>query len=167
VTGEENIRVTEEARPRTREKDGDHSPSPRSVRAIGHNVHSRFNQIRDWFHATRAGRLVFRIVVGVLGLALVVLGLLLVPLPGPGWLVVLAGVAVWAVEFTWARRLLHRARELLHKWNVWIKRQPWYVRAPILLAIVAVVAVIAWLSFRQLFGFDPVERLLSLLSHSK
>src|SRR5690349_3217990 len=74
VTGEENIRVTEEARPRTREKDGDHSSSLRGVRAIGHTVHSRFNQIRNWFHATRAGRLVFRIGVGVLGLALVVLG---------------------------------------------------------------------------------------------
>ena len=156
--------MTNEARPRTREKGGSHSPSLKSVRAIGHTAHSRFDQIRNWFHATRAGRLVFRIIVGVLGLALVVLGLLLVPLPGPGWLIVLAGFAVWAVEFAWARRLLHRARELLHNWNVWIKKQSWYVRLPILLAIIAIVAVVAWLSFQQLFGFDPVDWAIGWLS---
>src|SRR4051812_33684646 len=83
VTGGENFRVTDEARPRTREKDGNHSPSRESARAIGHTAHSTFTQIRNWFHATRAGRLAFRIAVGVLGLALVVVGLILVPLPGP------------------------------------------------------------------------------------
>jgi|tagenome__1003787_1003787.scaffolds.fasta_scaffold20859890_1 uncharacterized protein (TIGR02611 family) len=164
VTGGENFRVTDEARPRTREKDGNHSPSLKSARAIGHTAHSTFGQIRNWFHATRAGRLVFRLIVGTLGLALVVVGLILVPLPGPGWLIVLAGFAVWAVEFAWARRLLHRARELLHRWNVWIKKQSWYIRAPILLAALAVVAVVAWLSFQQLFGFDPVERVIRMLS---
>jgi uncharacterized protein (TIGR02611 family) len=164
VTGGENFRVSNEARPRTREKGGSHSPSLKSARAIGHTAHSRFDQIRNWFYATRAGRLVFRIIVGVLGLALVALGLLLVPLPGPGWLIVLAGFAVWAVEFAWARRLLHRAREMLHRWNVWIKRQSWYVRLPILLAIVATVAVIAWLSFQRLFGFDPIQWVIGALS---
>jgi uncharacterized protein (TIGR02611 family) len=156
--------VTDEARSRTREKDGGHSPSPESARAIGHTAHSRFDQIRNWFHATRAGRQLFRVLVGALGLALVAVGLLLVPLPGPGWLIVLAGFAVWAVEFAWARRLLRRARELLHRWNQWIKRQAWYVRAPILLGLLALVAVVAWLSFQQLFGFDPVERVFGLIT---
>src|SRR3954451_20465125 len=122
VTGGENIRVTDEARSRTRKNDGDHSPSLEGVRAIGHTAHSRFDQIRNWFYATRAGRIAFRVIVGVLGLALVVVGLLLVPLPGPGWLIVVAGFAIWAVEFAWARRLLHRTRELLSGWNIWIKR---------------------------------------------
>jgi uncharacterized protein (TIGR02611 family) len=161
VTGEENFRVTDEDGPRTRKKDGDHSPSFMTPRAIGHTVHSRFDRMRDRFHATPGGRMLFRVLVGLLGLIFVAVGLLLVPLPGPGWLIVLAGVAVWSVEFAWAHRLLHWARELLHRWNMWMRRQSWLVRAPILLAVFAVVAVVAWLSFKQLFHFDPVARMFS------
>lgn len=32
-------------------------------------------------------------------------------LPGPGLVAIAGGLAVLAVEFAWARRLLHRARE--------------------------------------------------------
>ena len=51
---------------------------------------------------------VYRITVAVLGLVIVVGGLIVVPAPGPGWLIVFAGVSVWATEFEWAQRLLHR-----------------------------------------------------------
>ena len=64
-----------------------------------------------WFDAVRAnqaGRLTLRIVVGVLGAILVGGGLLLVPLPGPGWLIVFAGLALLATEFAWAARALER-----------------------------------------------------------
>ena len=44
------------------------------------------------------------------GTGLIVLGLILIPLPGPGWAVVIAGLAVLATEFTWAERLLHFAK---------------------------------------------------------
>lgn len=47
-----------------------------------------------------------RIVVTVVGFALVALGLGLLVLPGPGILVVLAGLAVLATQYTWARRAL-------------------------------------------------------------
>lgn len=40
------------------------------------------------------------------GLGMVVLGLFLLVLPGPGLLTIAAGLAVLAPEFTWARRLL-------------------------------------------------------------
>jgi uncharacterized protein (TIGR02611 family) len=56
----------------------------------------------------RAARLT---TVAVVGLALVVAGIILMPLPGPGLLVVIAGLAVLATEFAWARRLLDYARE--------------------------------------------------------
>ncbi len=47
-----------------------------------------------------------RIVVLVVGLALVALGIVLIPLPGPGLLVSVAGLAVLATEFVWAERML-------------------------------------------------------------
>lgn len=64
---------------------------------------------REWFavilKSTR------RIVVLVIGIALVAGGVALLVLPGPGLLVVVAGLAVLATEFAWAERLLDRAKD--------------------------------------------------------
>jgi uncharacterized protein (TIGR02611 family) len=118
-----------------------------------------FGLIRDRFHATPAGRLIFRILIGLLGLVLVTIGLLLMPLPGPGWLIVFTGVAVWAVEFVWARRLLRFARDHLQRWNLWVQRQHWLVRVPLLVAVFTIVAVALWLSLKHGFGIDPFKHL--------
>ena len=58
----------------------------------------------------RALRAVRKGLVFLVGLVLVVIGLALFFLPGH-LLVVTAGIAVWASEFAWARRLLVRVRE--------------------------------------------------------
>ncbi|GAU66116.1 hypothetical protein SSP35_02_04850 [Streptomyces sp. NBRC 110611] len=42
----------------------------------------------------------------VVGLAVVVTGVIMLPLPGPGWLVIFAGMAIWATEFVWAQLVL-------------------------------------------------------------
>ncbi|RDD84620.1 TIGR02611 family protein [Streptomyces parvulus] len=44
------------------------------------------------------------------GLAVVVAGVIMLPLPGPGWLVIFAGMALWGTEFAWAQRVLHWTR---------------------------------------------------------
>jgi len=46
----------------------------------------------------------------LVGTGIIVLGIVLIPLPGPGWAVVIAGLAVLATEFTWAERLLEFAK---------------------------------------------------------
>jgi uncharacterized protein (TIGR02611 family) len=51
-----------------------------------------------------------RIVVPVVGVLLLCVGAALLVLPGPGLVVLLAGVAVLSLELKWARRLLARAR---------------------------------------------------------
>lgn len=55
-------------------------------------------------------RLAGRGLVVVLGSTTVLIGLLLIPLPGPGSLVVFLGVSLLGREFAWARRLSSRAR---------------------------------------------------------
>ncbi len=54
-------------------------------------------------------------VVGVVGAALLVAGAVMLVLPGPGLLVIVAGLAVLATEFAWAERWLRRARERASK----------------------------------------------------
>jgi uncharacterized protein (TIGR02611 family) len=105
------------------------------------------------------------LLIGLLGFIFVAVGLVLVPLPGPGWLIVLGGVAIWAVEFEWARRLLRFARERLHRWNAWVRRQRWTVRVPLVLALLTMVAVAVWLSLKHGLGIDPLEHLLGLATN--
>lgn len=60
-----------------------------------------------WNFIKRSGK---RIAVTIGGFGLVILGLILIPLPGPGWVIVFAGLALLATEFVWAERLLHFAK---------------------------------------------------------
>jgi uncharacterized protein (TIGR02611 family) len=52
-----------------------------------------------------------RIAVTVAGVAVILVGLALLVLPGPGWLVIFAGLAILSTEYVWARRLLEKAKE--------------------------------------------------------
>ena len=64
---------------------------------------------RDWMRVILQSSK--RIAVFVLGVALVGAGIALLVLPGPGLLVIIAGLAVLATEFAWAERLLDQAKE--------------------------------------------------------
>jgi len=51
--------------------------------------------------------------VGVLlvGVPVLLLGIALIPLPGPGTIVVLAGLAILSLEFAWAERLSGKIKD--------------------------------------------------------
>ncbi len=49
-------------------------------------------------------------VITIVGVVVVAVGIVLLPLPGPGWLVIFAGLSLLATEYDWARRLLSWAR---------------------------------------------------------
>jgi len=67
-----------------------------------------------------------RIAVSVLGLVLLLAGLVMMVLPGPGILAIIAGLAVLATEYVWAERALNLAREKAEqaKNKVLRRRQP-------------------------------------------
>ena len=52
-----------------------------------------------------------RFAVTILGVALLAVGLAMMVLPGPGILLIVAGLAVLATEYVWARTLLTKARK--------------------------------------------------------
>ncbi|MFF2410905.1 TIGR02611 family protein [Streptomyces sp. NPDC058092] len=60
--------------------------------------------------ASRALHLSWQVGVFVAGLAVVVAGIIMLPLPGPGWLVIFGGMAIWATEFVWAQLVLRWTR---------------------------------------------------------
>ncbi|ARH90300.1 MULTISPECIES: TIGR02611 family protein [Streptomyces] len=59
---------------------------------------------------SRPLHLSWQVGVFVVGLAVVVGGVIMLPLPGPGWLVIFAGMAIWATEFVWAQLVLRWAK---------------------------------------------------------
>ncbi|CAA9280312.1 MAG: FIG00998039: hypothetical protein [uncultured Corynebacteriales bacterium] len=83
---------------------------------------------------------------GVLGSLIMILGLVLVPLPGPGWLIVFLGLGILATEFAWAERLLDFGRATLKAWLHWLGRQHLAVRALISLATLGFVAGVVLLT---------------------
>ncbi len=66
----------------------------------------------DQKHMKNLVRLLRRIAVTVVGTVILAVGLVLLVAPGPGILVILLAVAVFALEYAWARRHLVAARAL-------------------------------------------------------
>jgi len=52
-----------------------------------------------------------RIVITVLGVTVLLIGLALIVLPGPAFVVIPAGLAILSLEFAWARHWLHKLKE--------------------------------------------------------
>jgi uncharacterized protein (TIGR02611 family) len=114
--------------------------------------------------ANPTGRIALKVFVGIAGLLVVAVGAALIPLPGPGWLIVLGGIGIWAIEFSWARRLLQFTRRNLRKWTSWIGRQSWPVRLLIGLIGMIFVGAVVWLTVRFSFGIDLVASFLNYIA---
>lgn len=55
-------------------------------------------------------KIVKRVIVSVIGATVLVIGIALVVLPGPAFIVIPVGLAILATEYAWARRWLKKAR---------------------------------------------------------
>ena len=100
---------------------------------------------RHRFRRNPALNMGYRIGVGVVGGLVLVAGIVMIPDPGPGWLVVFAGLAILSTEFEWAGRVLKFAKRYYDAWVEWLKRQNVLVKALVLAATGLVVGVTCWL----------------------
>jgi uncharacterized protein (TIGR02611 family) len=114
----------------------------------GNGPIDRFRRWRDRLRRRPNFYRYYRIVVAVIGLAITIGGLALVPLPGPGWLIVFVGVAVLASEFESARKVERRGKRILTAWTDWLKRQSRPVQLLVGLATAVLVALVIYLVFR-------------------
>jgi uncharacterized protein (TIGR02611 family) len=124
----------------------------------------RISTTLDVIRANPTGRIALKVFIGLAGLLVVAVGAALIPLPGPGWLIVLGGLGIWAVEFSWARRLLNFTRRNLQMWTRWVTRQSWAVR--ILLGLVGMIFVggVVWLSVWLSFDLNLVTSFLDYIA---
>jgi len=61
-----------------------------------------------WVETVRQAR---RIIVAVIGFTVLLVGIVMIVTPGPGWLVILLGLSILSAEFVWARRWLRRIKK--------------------------------------------------------
>ena len=109
---------------------------------------SRIADIRARVRALPGGRVAWRIAVSVIGVAVVLIGIVLLPLPGPGWLIIFAGLGILATEYAWAARLLAWVRDRVRRATQRVAARPLWFRLLVGLFSVAVLAAVllaAWL----------------------
>lgn len=73
------------------------------------------HRFRAWSGWDLLPKIVRRILVSVIGGTIVLIGIALLILPGPAFIVIPLGLLILASEFAWARRLLRRAKGLIVK----------------------------------------------------
>lgn len=87
-------------------------------------IRRTMRRIRAWLTEHPRVEIAYRFGVAIVGGIMAVGGLILVPLPGPGWLVVFLGLAVLGTEFRWAHRISSRLKSLLDRfWTWWRARR--------------------------------------------
>ena len=103
---------------------------------------------------TPGGALLLKLLVFVLGLLFILLGFVLVALPGPLTIPpILLGLYIWSTEFAWAERLLDRAK--LQAREAWASAKD----KPVLSALVTLGGLIAVGVVIYLIGrFDLIAR---------
>ncbi|MBU6312115.1 MAG: TIGR02611 family protein [Actinomycetales bacterium] len=70
---------------------------------------------RAWARRRRSTHVIWQALVLLLGMGLVLAGIAMLVLPGPGWASIILGLIVLASEYAWARRVLDPARRWAKK----------------------------------------------------
>lgn len=70
-------------------------------------------------------RWAWQVFVAIAGIVTILVGIILLLLPGPGSVVIVAGIGILATEFIWAKQLMTRIRiwvkQQLRRWKNWKK----------------------------------------------
>ncbi|MDQ2751279.1 MAG: TIGR02611 family protein [Actinomycetota bacterium] len=111
----------------------------------------RIRGLRARVRSVPGGAVVWRVGITLIGLVIIAGGVVLLPLPGPGVLIIFAGLGLLATEYEWASRLLGRGRQFVGRWGDWTRRQGWFVRIAVgLLGVLFLVAALlgSWYLYR-------------------
>ena len=86
-----------------------------------------------------------RALIGMLGWAVLLLGAVMIPYPGPGWVIVFIGLSILAKEFDWAQDVHDYAHNKYTYWQGWLKNQSLYIKLLFWTLTAVTVVVTVWL----------------------
>ncbi|WP_322612421.1 TIGR02611 family protein [Dermacoccus abyssi] len=90
---------------------------------------------------------IYRMAVAIFGLIVVLIGIILLPFPGPGWVIIFIGLGIWGSEFEWAQNLLKWVRGTVEAWWDWLEKKGLWAKAIAGLLTFALVLAIFWAMF--------------------
>lgn len=93
----------------------------------------------------RSSKAVRKTLITLLGWSVLLLGVVMIPYPGPGWLVVFLGLSILAKEFDWAQDIHDFTHSKYRQWERWLGRQPMYIRAIFWCLTFLTVVITVWL----------------------
>lgn len=56
-----------------------------------------------------------RIIIGVIGGTILIIGIVMIVLPGPAFIIIPIGLSILATEFIWAKKLMEKFKEKFEK----------------------------------------------------
>jgi hypothetical protein len=80
---------------------------------------------RSWIKKTTVGRIVWRVIIGIFGGGITVAGAVALIGPGPGILILLAGLGILATEFAWAGQVMMHTKRIAAKAAERTGMKPW------------------------------------------
>ncbi|MET9960151.1 TIGR02611 family protein [Streptomyces sp. NPDC006326] len=86
------------------DQSADQSAEHADDHADDHELH--VSKAPDFIKRRRTLHLSWQVGVFIVGLAVIGAGVAMLVLPGPGWVAIFAGLAIWATEFAWAHLVL-------------------------------------------------------------
>jgi uncharacterized protein (TIGR02611 family) len=109
------------------------------------SIRRRWGRWRDRLRERPAVEFGYRIAVAVVGLAVLAVGILTIPYPGPGWAIVFLGLGILATEFRWAQLVLHWVKVRYDKVMTWFRSQGLWVQVLGAVFTAAIVVATLWL----------------------
>lgn len=118
-------------------------------------------RVRHWVVARPGGRTYWRLIVAVTGGVVVLAGLTMILLPGPGWLTVFLGLGIWSTEFAWAARMLKWTKQKVTQTARWATVRPLWLRAiaTVVVLVCTAVALAGFAAYEGWFGLSWPRRL--------
>lgn len=93
------------------------------MKRLGRRVHHLLVSFRALVHRRPWLALAYKITIALIGGVVIIAGIAMLVLPGPGWLTIFLGLAILGSEFSWARRILTWLRQQVTKvadrWRRW------------------------------------------------
>ncbi|MFI9511309.1 TIGR02611 family protein [Nocardia sp. NPDC052566] len=115
------------------------------VAAVDEAAPTRWRAFRNKLAERPTLNLAYRIGVAAVGVAVLIVGILAIPYPGPGWAIVFAGLGILATEFAWARKALGWLRAKYRQGMAWYSARGAAMRVFAALATVALVLATLWI----------------------
>jgi uncharacterized protein (TIGR02611 family) len=131
---------------------------------------SRWHRLHHRLHRNRAMSATTKLVVTLVGSAVLTAGLIMMVTPGPGLVGIVAGLAILATEWDWAdrwlasaRRKLHEARVAAHEMDPRVRRRRLLLTSAVVVVVVAALVVYVVLADWPAWSVSAWDRAQSFL----